>query len=307
MIIIMRGFFHKIFHENPNRNEDATPYYQTQLTQLSSYEHFRKRALIGWIVSRFTEAIGFEEREREELIMMVLTNESFNQVEEGIKKELIDLANSAVDWIGANAVIEEEMKTLPPLFSSSKILERVLFEILSEVRNSEKTLKSQKTWQIYRDVIYAATQGKFLLIPKSDVARYRSEKLLCEVNIMERQDLPKARDIAKEAFIKKGLKSSKISSYNLIISEAVTNILKHAEYGKMMIFQNEDNFNVIIEDKGPGFPMSLLPKTTLMSGFSTKESLGQGFTLMMKLANQVILETSEQGSTLILALEVGKD
>lgn len=304
----MRGFFQRFIYENPSRNENKKTTYKPKLKHLTTYEHYKKRALIAWIVARCTEVLRFDEQERDDLIVLALTDESFERIEEeGIKKEIIQLANLALVWIETNAVIEEEMKSIQTHFSSGIILERVFNEIQAELRNNENIDRLPEIWEIYRDVMYAGTQGKFLLVSKSEVSRYKNKKLLCEVNIKERNDIPTARDIAKEVFIKNELKISKISSYNLIISEAVTNIIKHAYYGKMMIYQNEDYFNIIIEDKGPGFPMKLLPKTTLMSGYSTKESLGQGFTLMMKIANQVILETSEQGSTLILVLEGGKD
>ena len=61
--------------------------------------------------------------------------------------------------------------------------------------------------------------------------------------------------------------------------------------------------NIIIEDTGSGFPLKTLPYTTLMAGYSTKKSLGQGFTLMMKLATQVLLKTSSSGSTIVLIFE----
>lgn len=304
----MKGFFHKILREQPSSKGGITEEFKPQLAHLNSYQHVKKRALIGWIVSRCAAVLHFKGSEREALFFLALTSESFDQLEEGIKKELILLASSAVEWMEVNAVIEEEMKGIQPSFAPKEVLERVFNEIHSDLRKNEQILdESQKNWQVYRDVIYAATQGRFLLINKNDVTRYKNKELLCEVTVRERQDVPKARNEAKETFIQKGLKSSKISSYNLIISEAVTNILKHAEYGKMLIYQDGDVFHVIVEDKGPGFPLVILPKATLMSGFSTKESLGQGFTLMLKMATQVVLETSDNGSTLILVLEAGKE
>ncbi|WP_337020078.1 ATP-binding protein [Oceanobacillus massiliensis] len=304
----MKGIFHKIRREHATPVEEITESYEPELTHLDSYERVKKRALVGWIASRCAAALQIAEREREALFYLAFSNESFEQLEDGVRKELLMLADSAADWIAANAVIEEEMKSVNPAHSSKIVLERVFNEIQSDVKSSEQLVdESQKTWQVYRDVIYAATQGRFLLIGKQDVAKYKSNGLLCEMDIRERQDVPKARNVAKEAFAKTGMKSSKVLSYNLIISEAVTNILKHAEHGKMLIYQNEDVFNIVIEDKGPGFPLAILPKATLMAGFSTKESLGQGFTLMMKMANQVLLETSDKGSTLILVLEAGKE
>ncbi|WP_156291251.1 ATP-binding protein [Oceanobacillus salinisoli] len=299
----MKDFFSKILREKPKKKEEPSALFEPKLSHLTSYDQVKRRALIGWMVSRCAAALDYDEQEREALFFIAFTAESFEQLENEVVKELLVLANSAVDWIEANAVIEEEMKAIQPLFSPKKVLARAFNEVQLDVKYDEQIDECSSVWEVYRDVIYAATHGQFLLIKKSDVMNYKSGDLLCEVDVVERHDIAKARNAAKDAFTEKGVKGSKILSYNLIISEAVTNILKHAEYGKMLVYQAGDLFYVVIEDKGPGFPLKILPKTTLMAGFSTKESLGQGFTLMMKMAEQVVLETSETGSTLILILD----
>jgi len=166
-----------------------------------------------------------------------------------------------------------------------------------------------KVWQVYRDVIYAVTQSKFRLIRQNEVDLYKQGKLLCEASIKERSDIPKARDLAKQQLLDCGVSQKAIMGQLLVISEAITNILKHAEEGKMTIVQGEtENINVLVQDKGPGFPLKLLPNTVLMAGYSTKQSLGQGFTLMMKMADQVLLMTIPgEGSTIILVFKCKKE
>ncbi|WP_067724660.1 ATP-binding protein [Oceanobacillus damuensis] len=302
----MKHFFTKILREPPKQSEEKEIIQAPKLAHLTSYQHVKNRALIGWIVSQFATAIGLSETERETLFFLAITSETLDDIQEEKIRELMLLASSAVDWIQAHVVIEEEMNLTSAAASSlsNETISRILNEIQTEVhKESVTSSESEKVWKVYRDVIYASTQGKFLLIDKSDTVRYKKGKLLCEVEIHERKDIPIARNLAKETFEKVGFKSSKTMSYNLIISEAITNILKHAISGKMMIYNVEDAFHVVVEDSGSGFPLNILPKTTLMSGFSTKESLGQGFTLMMKLAKQVVLETTSSGSTLILVLD----
>jgi anti-sigma regulatory factor (Ser/Thr protein kinase) len=98
-------------------------------------------------------------------------------------------------------------------------------------------------------------------------------------------------------------------SWILVLSEAITNTIKHAELGKMTLVESveEEEIRFVIEDNGPGFPLKDLPKNTLLAGCSTKKSMGQGFTLMMKIAKQVILYTSPRGSTIILTFDSTKE
>jgi anti-sigma regulatory factor (Ser/Thr protein kinase) len=153
---------------------------------------------------------------------------------------------------------------------------------------------------VYRDVIYAATQKKFLLIRAGDVDAYKRGNVICEAGIKERSDIPKAREAAKLSLLDNGVPAAAVMAHLLVISEAVTNILKHAKDGKLTIVKTATSLHVLAEDTGSGFPLKLLPYTTLMAGYSTKKSLGQGFTLMMKMADQVLLSTSSSGSAVIL-------
>lgn len=304
----MKTFLSKILRDSSNKNEERPISFKPKLTHVSSYQMVQNRALIGWIASRLAVALEFDEAEREALFFMAFTTETLEEIESKSVRELMQVAESAVEWIHANSVIEEELKTIEPTITSKDILSRVLNDVQSDVNGLDLTPdKSNRNWEVYRDVIYAATHGRFLLIHKNEMDRYKNGELLCEVEVRDRKDISTARNLAKESFAAIGLKTSKITSYNLIISEAVTNILKHATSGKMMVYKELDGIYVVVEDKGPGFPLKILPKTTLMAGFSTKQSLGQGFTLMMKMANQVVLETSSTGSTLILVLDGGKE
>lgn len=175
--------------------------------------------------------------------------------------------------------------------------------------NQDAFQQEQSKWEVYRDVIFAATQGKFLLISKEEVRKYKEGNVFCEGIIKERSDIPACRNFARECLELKGFNKTKVMSWLLVLSEAITNTIKHAEEGKMTLVESEQNSEIrfVIEDRGPGFCLQELPKTTLLEGYSTKKSMGQGFTLMMKMAKQVLLCTSPKGSTIILTFDSSQD
>ncbi|MFC4404152.1 ATP-binding protein [Gracilibacillus xinjiangensis] len=177
---------------------------------------------------------------------------------------------------------------------------------LSKGKTSECTGKnkfSQQKWNVYRDAISSATQGKFRLISYDQIETYCQGKHLCDMRINSKEDIPLARYAANQAFEKTGIRTPILMNYQLIISEAVTNVIKHANKGKMSIYYKPNEFRIVIQDKGPGFPLEILSQITTQTGFSTKESLGHGFTVMMKMSKQLLLKTSSNGSTLIIILD----
>ncbi|WP_018933376.1 ATP-binding protein [Gracilibacillus lacisalsi] len=297
----MKRFFTKRIGKRNKATEKDTCLTISPSTTFQSFNQMKEQATIGWIVYQLADGMGLAQNE--ELFFESFTLDSIESITDEKIKEFYQLAQLGIGWITNNDVIEEEIKKLDYPKPFRDLLLRTLNEIHSSKTLHEMDKEKDLVWEIYRDVIYSATQGAFLLIDKTRITQYKSGKLLLEVTIKERKDISYTRNLAKEAFANAGLKESKIMSYNLIISESVTNVIKHAKNGRMLIYQMNDVFHVIIEDNGPGFPLNILPKTTLLAGFSTKESLGQGFTLMMKMAEQVILETSSDGSTLILLLD----
>jgi anti-sigma regulatory factor (Ser/Thr protein kinase) len=270
------------------------------------------RALIGWTANRFGQKLQMDKAETGRLIYLSFSQDTLSNNQDDNHQYLLFLASCLVHWI-----IEEEdvyLKIKDATFREKnhawhllEIYEEVKHELSLYIPKEQHLEKAQdaeedKVWQVYRDVIYAVTQRKFLLIRKKEVSTYEEGHLLCSAVIEERADIPKARELAKEKLnALGGISPSDIMSYLLVISEAITNILKHAQTGHMNIFLTEKKVHVLVEDKGPGFPLKLLPNTTLLAGYSTKKSLGQGFTLMMKMAELVLLSTVPgEGSTLIL-------
>lgn len=57
---------------------------------------------------------------------------------------------------------------------------------------------------------------------------------------------------------------------------------------------------VAVSDQGNGIEHLTLPRAVLLKGYSTKHSLGIGYTVMLGVADRVLLATSKDGTTVIL-------
>jgi anti-sigma regulatory factor (Ser/Thr protein kinase) len=187
------------------------------------------------------------------------------------------------------------------MLKAHEMYKKDLFTI--KAPDSQQKQPEWEKWKVYRDVIMASTQGKFLLISEQELNGFKKGRIFCQGTIKKLADIPSCRHRAKDSLEAMGYNDSTIMSWLLVLSEAITNTIKHGEEGRMTLLEDEDQNEIrfIIEDRGPGFSLKELPKTTLLAGYSTKKSMGQGFTLMMKMSKQVSLYTTSEGSTIILS------
>lgn len=86
----------------------------------------------------------------------------------------------------------------------------------------------------------------------------------------------------------------------LCVSEAATNIIKHAGEGTIQSRTDKNTVRVIFSDNGPGMDYDKLPDMIFVNGFSTQDSLGYGFSIINKFADKINLATSKNGTVLAL-------
>lgn len=300
---MMKNLLSRFFRRR--KDEDNLMIAYPKLDEPLTFGQVTERSMAGWIAYQLAGHLNENKMRRDNYFLSPFINKSYYPEDSQTKKIRL-LSHSASRWIREDLFIDAEIEKLDLDPALGKALRRIIREIQSEKSNQEQTDVDHKSiWKVYRDVIYSASQGRFLLVEKQDLFQYKSGILLCESDIKKRSDIPLTRDLATTVFEQLRLKPSKVMRYKLMVSEAVTNVLKHAEYGKLFIYKDEltGTLRIVVEDIGKGFPLHVLPQTTLMAGFSTKNSLGQGFNLMLKMADQLVLETSNEGSTLIIILK----
>ena len=309
----MRRFFEKVFNDSSKEKTQPTA---PSLPSNLAYTDINFRTKRGYLARKLGHYLGLEIKEGDTLFYLSLSKSSFsNSTAE--EEYLIQLSEQMLNWWKLKQDIPQKVKNSEirsdiqnAMLKAYDIYKQDLFTPSSPYMEKEQlnTNKENNEWEIYRDIMFAATQGQFLLISRVELSKYKMGNLFCNGTIKERSDIPLCRNLAKESLVQKGFDRAKIMSWLLVLSEAITNTIKHAEEGKMTLIEDVENNEIrfVIEDKGPGFPLKDLPKTTLLAGYSTKKSMGQGFTLMMKMAKQVLLNTSPKGSTIILIFDSSK-
>jgi putative nucleotidyltransferase with HDIG domain len=174
----------------------------------------------------------------------------------------------------------------------------MLFDVTRVISyEKEQEMKMKK---IYKDVIYAVTQSKMLLVEADELNGYFQGSLEATHEIHVPTDITECRHLIDGVISSSITNSKKKYQVLLCVNECLTNVLKHAQQGQMKIYADEGVFRILIQDNGSGIDLADLPKSTLMQGYSTKLSLGQGYKLMLNYSDKLILCTNSSGTSIIL-------
>jgi anti-sigma regulatory factor (Ser/Thr protein kinase) len=157
--------------------------------------------------------------------------------------------------------------------------------------------------QFYRDIVYAVTNGKLNLCEPSEIEE-RWSRSVAEQLVEVEGDIKAVRDLVRTIGERAGMTEGRVEDLCLCASEAATNALKHAGGGRAWLDHDECLVRIRVVDAGAGIDPLQLPRATLMRGYSTRASMGLGFTLMHELADRIYLHTGSQGTTLILEMSI---
>jgi PAS domain S-box-containing protein len=197
-----------------------------------------------------------------------------------------------VDYIVSPA--REGGKLVGAVITFKDITERKQAEAETRKAHEEVLQAALAKKQFYRDALKSVTQGKLHLVDEEDI-EVEGECVL-ETALLTPEDDRGARRLILEAAEKAGMSPARAKELVMAAGEASTNAVKHAVDGRAQVFVAEDRVIVRISDRGTGIREEDLPATLLEPGFSTKVSLGMGYTLMLQLADRVWLSTGPEGT-----------
>jgi PAS domain S-box-containing protein len=199
--------------------------------------------------------------------------------------------DGTVVWISMTiASIQVEDKTHP--------LHLCMIDDITERKQTE-----QEKRRFYRDTIRSVTQGKLDLVSFEEVKEYLDPAgLIC--NVDSSADCATARNKIVDFCISSLLNDDRLGLFESAVGEAITNAIKHANGCQVFAGIGVESIWVAISDSGQGISHSLLPSATLRRGFSSKVSMGMGYTIMMNATDNIMLCTGLKGTTVVLSVNL---
>ena len=168
---------------------------------------------------------------------------------------------------------------------------------------SERVQMDEEKRRFYRDTIRSVTQGKLNLVSSEEVREYLDSALL-EREIASAVDTVSARHELTRFCFENRLAGDRLDLLETAAGEAMANGIKHANGCRLSAGVRDGAVWVAVSDRGAGIPALTLPDATLQRGFSTKTSMGMGYTIMMEASDRLMLCTGPEGTTVVLEVEV---
>ena len=160
--------------------------------------------------------------------------------------------------------------------------------------------KDSEIRKAYADVFSAVTQEKLLILTAKEIDGAVGEPISPAYFVSSFEKVSGSRTHLREVLKKVGISEEELGEIIMASSEAVTNGVKHGDGCEVQVYRFQETFQIRVSDRGPGIDFSNLPKATLVSGFSTKKSLGMGFSVILEIFDRVLLATDKEGTTLVL-------
>lgn len=175
------------------------------------------------------------------------------------------------------------------------VTDRVRSRVEVEAAHRRVLHAAQEKKAFYREVLRSVTGGRFHLVDREAIPTEGAEVL---DRALEADGYAVVRDELRAQAGAMGLTEEQTADLLVVFGEAASNAIKHGVEGRCQVFVAQDRVRVRVSDRGPGILLERLPATLFESGYSTRVSLGMGFTLMLQMADAVWLATSPGGTVL---------
>ena len=153
--------------------------------------------------------------------------------------------------------------------------------------------------QFYRETILAVTGGHFLLGEEDEAPEWLAGAEF-SARLPGPEHLSRVRHQAMDYCRRRGLTGERLERFELAVGEALANAVKHAGGGFLYAGADDHSVWVAVVDHGKGMDTFTIPRIALVPGFTTKASMGLGFTIMLDSADLLRLATGAEGTTVWL-------
>jgi|GEM_PF-639949 len=176
-----------------------------------------------------------------------------------------------------------------------------LIDITAAIAAEREKLRQE--WELYRDVLAIVSNGKLALVDNAQLYELiRMSEKRVSLPIREPADLAQMRTALRSALESAVPDERQLLRLLVAVNEAATNSLSHGSEGIVELYMDpaRETYRIWIGDKGKGISLKELPKATLQQGYSTKQSLGMGFQMMLQFSSKVWINSSARGTTILL-------
>jgi anti-sigma regulatory factor (Ser/Thr protein kinase) len=157
-----------------------------------------------------------------------------------------------------------------------------------------------------REVLLAVTSGRLVLCDEQELRAMVPESPDFTMALREPRDVGEFRRHLRQLVEQRGVGDCHIDEIEVGATEAATNAIKHGSGGTVEVRVNAREISLLISDHGTGISPADLARATLERGFSTRVSLGMGFTMMLETADVLALSTSNNGTSVLLRSFAGQ-
>ncbi|MDI6815863.1 MAG: PAS domain S-box protein [Actinomycetota bacterium] len=192
-----------------------------------------------------------------------------------------------------------------PVIEDKRVVGSVTaFQDITERKRMEEELERRREQekQIYADAMAAVTGGQFMLCAHENIGDHRRGRVVFSHDVTKPEEIHPVRALLDLYLLKRGVNIGRKYEIQIAATEALGNIVKYAAGGRIEI-RADEVLQIEVVDSGPGINFAMLPRSVLMLGFSTKGTLGFGFTIMLEFADHLYLATGPAGTTIILEFQ----
>jgi PAS domain S-box-containing protein len=159
----------------------------------------------------------------------------------------------------------------------------------------------ERQWRFVRDVLSSVTGGRLNLCADDTDLPERLEPISEWIDLNGGDSVHRLRAAVRDASRRAQIPDERAFDFEVAVGEAAANAIRHARDGKAQICTDgESRVQAWVSDQGGGIRLDNLPRATLERGYTTAQSLGHGFWIILKMADRIWLETDEGGTTLVI-------
>ena len=245
-------------------------------------------------------------RSREELLghsarILYPTQEDYDYVGNAKYEQISQWGTGTVEtrMIRKDGTIFDVLLSSTPI-DPDDLSEGVTFTMLDITERRQADRDKRK---FFHETILSVTAGRLNICDAQEV-QDRIATAAIHTEVRQASDIRLARQKIADFCRQCGLTGDRLDGFIIAAGEALTNAVKHGNMGRAYAGSMEGKVWVGVQDDGNGIESLILPSAVLRKGFSTKCSLGLGYSIMLETVDEILLNTGNDGTTVVLTLNL---